>query len=66
MLHSIFDPARPHLALFSGSLDAVAEALAAQPNSAGLEIYASDAGFSRSLDADELRQIQAGSVFQGR
>lgn len=58
--YAICDPERPHVTLFSGTLEAVAEALAAEPDGAALAVYASDAGFSRSLNAEERRQLAVG------
>lgn len=50
--------ARPHAVLFTGqTLEDAAASLRAQPDTAGLVVYASEAGFSRDLSRDEEAQL---------
>jgi hypothetical protein len=56
--YSISSPEQPWLVLFTGStLDALAEAVAAQPSVDPSSIYASDDGKPRSLTNEELLHL---------
>lgn len=54
----VFDRDKPHLVLFQGTLDQVAESIAAQPNASSLRVYASTDGFPRSLRPQEHEQFE--------
>lgn len=56
--YTVFHPDQPHLVLFTGTLAAVAESVAAQPESALLRVYASSDGFPRSLRPEEYEQFE--------
>jgi hypothetical protein len=56
--YTVFDPDKPHIVLFTGTLAAVAEAVAAQPESEPLRVYASSDGFPRSLRPEEYEQFE--------
>lgn len=56
-MYVISDPAHPHVVLdISGSLEAVAAALASRPES-GLAVYVNRDGLSHELDAAEQREL---------
>jgi hypothetical protein len=48
---------RPHIALFQGTLEEAAGAIAAQPDPGELAVYANTGSFSRELTPEEQREL---------
>lgn len=61
IIYIVADQDRPYILLFQGTLEEVAQALAAQPDPHELMVYANTDSFSRDLTPDEQNELHNAS-----